>query len=144
MLISRTPPSQPGSVLKRCRKESSAPCELISTDGETSSLTPPVDDGSAAKAELGAVSDDEAVVANVIDANVAVVVQPEGSVGAVTPSNDSPPRDVFGPTTNVRMKFDVPSELLRLKLSVIKLPHALAGMLKLKVRVTVDAWAIMP
>src|SRR5258706_312481 len=88
MLISSTSPSNPLSRLNRFLKLTCDPPAATTKFGETSSVLPMLLT-SGAKASFGAVSGLVVDVTHGTSTPVAVVVQPAGSAGAVTPSKFS-------------------------------------------------------
>jgi hypothetical protein len=123
MLISNTPPSQPGSVSYRLRKETTAAGLVISIDGDVRSDPPPTLRGSAAKAELGAVSLLFVEVTKLTPPRTGAAVHPAGMAGAVTPSKFSEKVVTGTPTINDRVTLIGPRLLLMFRVRVIALPH---------------------
>jgi hypothetical protein len=101
MLISRTMPSKPLSMLYKFLKVTCAGPAGTAIDGVTSSVLPTLF-GSGAKASLDALEGLVVEVTHGLSTPLAAVVQPAGSAGAVTPSKLSEKTpDVLGvPSVN--------------------------------------------
>src|SRR6186713_2891512 len=82
MLISRAPPSQPPSVSNRLRNETVAAGAVIGIEGDVRSDPPPTVTGSAANAELAAVSGLSVELTKLIPLLTETAVQPAGKAGA--------------------------------------------------------------
>src|SRR5678816_4231822 len=123
MLISRTPPSQPGSESYRLRNDTVAAGAVISIEGDVRSDPPPTVVGSAAKAEFGAVSGLSVELTKFIPLLTDTAVQPAGNAGGVAPSKFSVKVVTGTPRMIARVKFVAPKLLLTLNVSVIELPH---------------------